>query len=49
MATLLTSYADGNFVPMATLLTGLILVLCRRSRQIAVGTVSGRRRLVSFP
>jgi hypothetical protein len=43
------TYADGNYVPTAILLGYLILVLCRRPRQIAVGTISGRRPLVSFP
>jgi hypothetical protein len=31
------------------LLACLILMLCRRHRQIVVGTVAGRRALVSFP
>jgi hypothetical protein len=44
-----SAYADGNHVLTVILLACLILILCRRPRQIVVGTVAGRRALVSFP
>jgi hypothetical protein len=44
-----SAYADDNHVPTAILFACLILVLCRRSRQITVGTVAGHHALVLFP